>query len=464
MIGFILKNIKNDVLINTVLVAGSSLISGVLGILRDRLLALKFGASPELDAYFAAFRIPDFIYGILVMGGISAVFLPLLTESFKKDKKEGWYFVNLVINSFLFFAFILSIVLYFIAPLIILIIVPGFSPEQRDLTISLTRIMLLSPLLLGLSSIFAGVSHYFNRFFAYSLAPILYNLGIIFGIFFFVPRFNVFGLSLGVIFGAFLHCCVQLFSALSCGFKYRLLSIKDKIILKIVNLVGWRLINIFIQNINIIFITAISSTISKGSISVLNFANNITNFVTGILGVSVSIVIFPLLSKAFFEKGEKYFWEKLNKILVKVLGFSFLFSLFLFLLRNKITFLIFNSQNMTQDHLKLVSACIGILSFGIPAFVSTPILFRGFFAAQAIKTLTKIGFIYIFITVFFVSILFWILSFDNIIKSMLIEFFKLDNLEDIKVIGLAGAISFSSVIYSLMLFFGLKKSLKIVNL
>jgi peptidoglycan biosynthesis protein MviN/MurJ (putative lipid II flippase) len=116
---------------------------------------------------------------------------------------------------------------------------------------------------------------------------------------------------------------------------------------------------------------------------------------------------------------------------------------------------------MTQDHLKLVSACIGILSFGIPAFVSIPILFRGFFAAQDIKTLTKIGFIYIFITVFFVSILFWILSFDNIVKNALIEFFKLDNLGDIKVIALAGAISFSSVIYSLMLFFGLKKSLKL---
>ena len=159
----------------------SALISRLLGLFRDRLLAGTFGAGQDLDVYFAAFRIPDFVYGILIMGGISAIFLPVFSEYFKKDEQEAWRLASNILNCFLVLLIVICGILAIFTPWLIKFITPGFSPEQKALAVSLTRIMFLSPIFLGLSSLFSGVLHYFNRFLAYSIAPVLYNLSIIFG-------------------------------------------------------------------------------------------------------------------------------------------------------------------------------------------------------------------------------------------------------------------------------------------
>jgi len=182
----------------------SGISSRILALVRDRLLAGNFGAGSELDVYFAAFRIPDFVYGIFILGGVSTVFLPLFSEYFNKDSKKGWEFTNNVLNCFLVLLILTCLVFAVFAPVLIKIILPGFDLEEREMAVTLTRIMFLSPILLGVSSIFSGVLHYFNRFLVYSLAPIFYNLGIILGIVFLFPLFGMKGLAFGVIIGAFL--------------------------------------------------------------------------------------------------------------------------------------------------------------------------------------------------------------------------------------------------------------------
>jgi putative peptidoglycan lipid II flippase len=187
------KNITSAALI----LAGSSLISRILGLLRDRLLAGAFGASPNLDVYFASFRIPDFIYNILIAGGVVVALVPLFSEYFIKDKKEAWDFIDNTLNVFLFFLIFVSLLVGIFAPLIIKIITPGFTQEQISLAVVLTRLLFLSPIFLGLSSIFSGILQYFNRFLAYGLAPVFYNLGIIFGIIFLAPFLGILGLLAG---------------------------------------------------------------------------------------------------------------------------------------------------------------------------------------------------------------------------------------------------------------------------
>jgi len=176
----------------------SSLISDLLGLFSGRLLAGHFGASSNLDIYFAAFRIPDFIYKILISGGVIVAFLPLFSEYFLKDKEEAWKFANNVLNVFAFFLVAISALAAIFAPLLLRIITPGFEAKELASVILLTRILLLSPIFLGLSSIFSGILQYFRKFLIYSLAPVFYNLGIIFGIIFLAPKFGI----LGVVFGA----------------------------------------------------------------------------------------------------------------------------------------------------------------------------------------------------------------------------------------------------------------------
>ena len=174
------------------ILALSALISRVLGVVRDWLLAKTFGAGPELDVYFAAFRIPDLVYNILIAGGVIVAFLPLFSEYFSKGNKEdAWRFTNNTLNIFLFFLIFLCLILFIFASPLIKLITPGFDPEQLQKTIFLTRLMFLSPIFLGLSSIFSGILQYFNRFLIYGLCPILYNLGIIFGVLFLAPPLGV---------------------------------------------------------------------------------------------------------------------------------------------------------------------------------------------------------------------------------------------------------------------------------
>src|SRR3989344_1333372 len=149
------------------LFAASALTSRILGLVRDRLLASRFWAGPGLGIYFAAFRIPDFVYGILIMGGLSAVFMPVFAEYIKKDEKDVWRLMSVILNCFLILLIALCGILAIFTPWLIKFIVPGFNPEQKALAVSLTRIMFLSPIFFGLSSIFSGVLHYFNRFLAY---------------------------------------------------------------------------------------------------------------------------------------------------------------------------------------------------------------------------------------------------------------------------------------------------------
>src|SRR3989344_1399684 len=270
-----------------IVLAGSSLISRILGLFRDRLLAGVFGAGSELDVYYAAFRIPDFIYSILIAGGIIVAFLPLMSEYFLENKEAAWKFVNNILNVFLFFLIFISLGLFIFAPVITKLITPGFTPQQLAMTVLLTRILALSPILLGVSSIFSGILQYFNKFLAYGLAPIFYNLGIIFGIVFLAPYSGILGVAAGVIIGAFLHLAVQIPSALLSGFKYRpIFDFKAPGLKRVLFLMIPRTFAVFSLQSNYVVMTAIASTLAVGSITVFNLANNIQHFPSGIVGVS----------------------------------------------------------------------------------------------------------------------------------------------------------------------------------
>lgn len=191
-----------------------ALASQILALSRDRLLAHTFGAGSTLDIYYAAFRIPDFIYTSVASLVSLTVLIPFLSRYFSESDEyvntRAKEFLSSVFSSFLLIILGVSILAFILMPYLVPLVAPGFNASQISELIALSRIMLLSPILLGVSNLFGSVTQLFKRFFVYALAPVFYNLGIISGIIFLYPIFGLSGLAFGVIFGAFLHMLIQI--------------------------------------------------------------------------------------------------------------------------------------------------------------------------------------------------------------------------------------------------------------
>lgn len=465
-LNWLLNHQVKTVSIAALFLATSSLISKFLGVIRNWLLAKNFGAGPDLDVYFAAFKIPDFVYQILILGGISVAFLPLFSEYSAKNKKEAWDFVANCLNIFMVLLILLCLVLFISAPLLVKLIAPGFDYQQAQKTIVLTRVMFLSPILFGLSSIFSGILQYFNRFLIYSLCPILYNLGIILGILFLAPRFGILGVALGVILGAFLHLAIQAPAIFSSGFRYkRIFNLGDARIKKVFMLMIPRTFGISAQQINLFVITAIASTLGVGAISIFNFANDIQYFPIGVVGISFAVAAFPALSKSWAQNQKEKFIENFSLVFRQILYLIIPISILIFVLRNQIIEVILRHGEFSAMAAQLTSASLALFCFSIFASTLIPLIFRAFFSFKDTKTPTIIAIASVVLNVVLSFLLtkalvspdnsWWGIQFNGFLRNV----FTLDNVENISVLGLPLAVSVSSIFQLFLLTFFLKKKL-----
>jgi putative peptidoglycan lipid II flippase len=393
----------NSITVAALLVALSSLVSRFLGIFRDRILAGEFGAGDALDVYYTAFRIPDLIFNLLVLGALSAGFIPLFVKLFEsksgavkkliaKEEKhqEAWNLASNALNILgLSLLFVSSFGIIF-APFIMKLIAPGFTADKQELTIVLTRIMFLSPLFLGLSSIFGGILQSLKRFFIYSLAPIFYNIGIIIGALYLVPKFGLIGLAWGVVMGAFFHLMIQSGAAIGLGFRYRaVIDFKDKNIKEILRLMVPRTMSLAIAQINLLVITIIASTLNSGSIAVFNFANNLQSFPIGIFGISFAVAAFPAFSSQAFDK------EKLigsfSTVFRQILFFIVPSTVLLLTLRAQIIRVILGTGQFDWQDTVLTINTLGFFALSLFAQASLPLLVRVFYARHNSSTPFVVG-------------------------------------------------------------------------
>ncbi len=453
-----------NITLSALILGISYFISAVLGLVRDRMLAGHFGAGTELDVYFAAFRIPDFVYNIFILGGLTIAFIPLFSEYLSKNKEEAWKMVNYVLNAFLCFLVFASLILFILSPLLIKWLFPGFGPAEQKLAVPLVRLLFLSPIIFGISNLFSGILQYFNRFFVYSLSPIFYNLGIIFGILFLTPHFGIFGVGLGVILGAFLHMMVQIPTAIKCGFSYRFfLNFKYPAIIRILKLMVPRVFGIAAQQINLIVITAIASVISAGSIAIFNFSNNLQSLPTGVIGVSFAVAIFPALSKTWVQNQKEEFFRNFSLAFRQILLFIIPISLLIFLLRNQIINIILKTGQFGVPEAKLTAACLGIFAFSIFAQSLIPLLSRGFFSLQDTKTPTLITALSVVLNIAFAFFFIWLLSFQNLFTNFIKNFFEIEGTKNIAIIGLPFAFSISAIFQFILLFLLFKRKTKSIS-
>ncbi len=365
-----------------------SLVSQLIGLFRDRMLANTIGPSATLDIYYAAFRIPDLLYLSIASLASITVLMPFLIERLNKDGKESARkFFNDVFSGFLILLVFVSGVVFIFMPQISKIIAPGFSGDELHQLIGVSRIMLLSPILLGLSNLVGTITQILRKFIVFSLSPIFYNLGIIFGIIYLYPRFGDYGLAIGVVIGAGLHLIIQLPTIITAGFTPSLSRRIEKASLqKLITLSLPRTIGLSMNSISLLVIVALASTVGAGAVSVFNFSINLETVPVGIIGLSYAVASFPLLAEAF-AKGELDKWQKsIFSATKQILFWSLPITTLFIVLRAQIVRITLGSGMFSWTDTKLTAACFALFSVGLIGQSLVLVSVRAFYSAHNTKT------------------------------------------------------------------------------
>lgn len=479
MPSFVEKFFKRSNLFTGAFILGmSSLISRLLGLIRDRLFASTFGAGDSLDAYYAAFRIPDFIFNLLILGALSSAFVPVFVQYLSKNKKrEAWMVASSLFNILLAVTVVICVLIFIFMDKLVFLVAPGFDEEKKQLTILLTRIMLMSPIFFGISNIFSCILNSFKKFISYALAPIVYNLGIIFGVIFFVPKYEVVGLAMGVALGSFLHAIIQLPAVIRLGFRWKpVFNLKHEGVLKIAKLMVPRSLALGFNQINLWLITVIASTITAGSIAVFNLANNLQSFPIGIFGVSLAIAAFPCLAEAVAKNNTDLFKNQFSKTFSKIIFYVVPISAIILLERAQIVRLILGSGNFDWNDTILTANSLGLFSLSIFAQALLPLLARSFYSLSDTRTPVIISVISIAINivaslmlagqygVLGLALAFSISSFINMILLLVVLRIRVGDLKDIVIFKNGFKTLISTIILIIMTYISLRLFASIVDM
>ncbi len=375
------------------LLALSALLSRFLGVYRDHLLAKTFGATSgsgifNLDVYYAAFRVPDLIYNLLVVGAVSAAFIPIFTQYKKQnDFKNAWEFASSVLHMILISIGVVSGLIYAFAPALAHVIAGGFTDDQIALTAHLMRIMLLSPIFFAFASVLIAVQDSFKTFLFRSLGPLFYNGGIIVGILLFGERFGVVGVTWGVVLGAMLQLLIQLPSLWQIGYRHVWsLGFRRPDVRKALLLIVPRVIGSSVDQIVLIAATLIASFLGTGSITVFYLANNLQAMPLGIISVSFAITSFATLSELASEPTTDAFANEIKRVVGRVLFLIIPSIAGILILKGDIIHALLVYGKFTAEDADLASKVLGILVVSLFAQSLMAILARGFFAYHDTKT------------------------------------------------------------------------------
>jgi len=369
--------------------AGFSLLSQVLALFRDRIFAATLGADRILDLYYAAFRIPDFIFVIVSSLVSVSVLIPLIQTHITKGEKDSKDFLSNIFSAFFMCIGGASILAFIVAPYIIPLLFPNFKEETQEL-VNMTRIMLLSPILLGISNLFASVIQTKQRFVLYALCPVLYNLGIIIGVVIFYRAFgSIYALAAGVVLGALFHVAVQVPYIVSLGMFPRFRRVEWKSVWNIVRISLPRTLSLSISEVTEFVMIVIAGTLTVGSISIFSLSWNLQSVPLSIIGVSYSVALFPILSQLVKNGDRKLFLEKVSHATRHILFLGAITAAVFIVARAQIVRTIFGAGQFNWDDTRLTAAALSLFIFSLIPQCMILVFSRAFYALGN----TKIPFI-----------------------------------------------------------------------
>lgn len=394
-----LANIKLSVKSAAIVLASSTLVSALLGLFRDRLLnSYYLGTYPTgIDAYTAAFTIPDFMFFILTSGALAVSFIPVFNQRLATgNKKSAWEMSSSLINLLALLTLVASIlIMIFADPLIRYVVSPGLDESGMVLAINMTRVIAINPFLFSIATVLTSMQQAVGRFIFYAFAPAIYNIGIIIGITGFTGGINLFGVqifeggimgvALGVILGAVLQLIVSLIGLFGLGFDYDFkIYWRNQGFRTILRLLPPRSLDQGIDYVNALVSTNLSSRMGAGAVRSFDQATTLHTVPVSLVGVAISTAFFPKLTEELGSGDKKRFNETFQQALRTIIWIALPISVIAFFGRGYVTSFISNIGN--NDSNGTISSILGTLCVAIFAKSVFHIASRGFYAYQDTKT------------------------------------------------------------------------------
>ena len=426
-------------------------LSQIFGLVRDRLLASYLGVGPSLDLYYAAFKIPDFLYVSVATLAAITVMLPYLSSRYgsgdEDSVKKTKIFFNQVFTVLFGFLGILSLVLFIVMPLLAHAIAPGFSGSEYVKLVMMSRVMLLQPIIVGLSNLFSSVTQMFRKFFVAALSPVMYNLGIIIGVIFFLPLFGTMGLAYGVVLGAVLHLAIQIPILGFHGFIPRFVRNISWSDIKSVVLVSVpRTIGLSVSSFTAVILTSLASTLATGSIAIFNLTNNMLNIPIGIIGISYSVASFPTLVKLFQSNERAKFADHIVEATRKIILLAAPITVLFIVLRAQIIRVILGAHSFSWNDTRIAAACLALFVIGMVCEALVYLLVRGYYAIGNTKTPLLWNFIGEIFTIVLAIVFVWMFRTIPAFGNMFVTVLRLQGVPNLEILALPFAFSLGNIL------------------
>ncbi len=376
-------------------------VSRLLGLVRDIVISHQFGTSRELDAYFAAFNIPDFVFTVLAGGALGSAFIPTFSAILaQNDAARAWRLASAVIQLTFWLLTVLCVVLaIFASPIVTLTVARGFAPTEQHLTADLMRWMLVTPIIFGVSGIVMGILNSHQHFVLPALAPVMYNVAIIAGALWLAPTMGVYGLVVGVVTGAVLHLLVQMPWFLQkqfqvSGFKFQTWDLKFEIsqdVHHVVRLMLPRTFGIAAVQINFLVNTILASTLPAGRIAALAYAWRLMLLPVGVVGQSLATAVFPTFSAQTARDERDEFRSTLSMALRTTLYLTMPAAVGLFVLGAPLVALLFQRGEFDAQSTSETAFALQFFALALFAHSSLEIVTRAFYALHDTLTPVAIG-------------------------------------------------------------------------
>jgi len=371
----------------TALIAMTSLLSYAIGLLRDRIIAINFGTTAATDAYNASFLIPDILFNLFIAGALSAAFLPIFTEYLIKDKEEAYKIASTMLTVAVILIGVLALIAFILMPHIIPQLFSSIDVEGQKNIINMTRLMLGSAILFAISNTLGNILMSFKHFLAYSLSPILYNLGIILGIIFLHDKVGIYSAAIGVLIGATLHCLIRIIDVATTEYKYKpLLQVKHPAFKKIIKLMIPKSISLIAWQINLYVFAIIGMKILEGGLAAFHFARNIQSFAVSLFGIAFATAVFPFLAASISKNSKEKFTQHIQKTIQRILFFTIPAACGVMILSTELVELILSGGIFDEESINLTSLILFFFAISIPFESLSHILARSFYALKNTMT------------------------------------------------------------------------------
>ena len=385
---------RRAALLNTAIVAAGYLVSRILGLLREVIIANQFGTSPELSAFRAAFTIPDLVYLVVAGGALGSAFIPVFAGFLTEGREhDAWRLFSTIFNFMCVLVLVVAtVIVLFAEPLVALTVGSGFSPELRALTATFVRLLMVQVFLLGIVGLGKATLESFDRFSLPVIGSLVYNLGIILGALLLTPRMGIYGLVAGVIIGAALFALVELPGLFAAGMRYMpefRLDVPG--VGQVAALIGPRLFGQAALQLNIIALASFASQVGPTAPAANSVAYQLMLLPHGLIALSLGTVLFPQLSRLFSAGDTAAARAVAISGLRNILFLALPAAVALSLLRQPLIELLFQHGKFAADSTGLSAEALLFYALGLPAFAASEIAVRTFYAMRDTRTPVVVG-------------------------------------------------------------------------